>query len=69
MDWLKATAPAFAIMRQLAMRFRGIFRGNDPSKLDVWLGDAHHTGLYSTPARDDRPLEGVLAAAPRRLTV
>jgi transposase len=45
-DWLKATAPAFAIMRQLAMRFRGIFRGNDPSKLDGWLDDAHHTGLY-----------------------
>jgi transposase len=45
-NWLKATAPAFAIMRQLAMRFRGIFRGSDPSKLDGWLDDAHHTGLY-----------------------
>jgi transposase len=45
-NWLKATAPAFAIMRQLAMRFRGIFRGSDPSKLDGWLDDAHYTGLY-----------------------
>jgi transposase len=45
-SWLKAVVPAFAIMRQLAMRFRGIFRGSDPSKLDVWLDDAHHTGLY-----------------------
>jgi transposase len=33
-------------MRQLAMRFRGIFRGSDPSKLDGWLDDAHYTGLY-----------------------
>jgi transposase len=45
-NWLKAAAPAFAIMRQLAMRFRGIFRGCDPSKLDAWLDDAYHTGLY-----------------------
>jgi hypothetical protein len=45
-SWLKAAAPAFAIMRQLAMRFRGVFRGSDPSKLDAWLDDAHHTGLY-----------------------
>jgi transposase len=45
-NWLKATAPAFVIMRQLAMRFRGIFRGRDPSKLDGWPDDAHHTGLY-----------------------
>jgi Transposase len=45
-DGLKAASPAFAIMRQLAMRFRGIFRGSDPSKLDDWMDDAHHTGLY-----------------------
>jgi hypothetical protein len=36
---LKAAAPAFAIMRHLAMRFRGIFRGSDPSKLDAWLDE------------------------------
>jgi transposase len=45
-DGLKATSPAFAIMRQLAMRFRGILRGSDPSKLDGWLDDAHQAGLY-----------------------
>jgi transposase len=45
-DWLKGTSPAFAMMRQLAMRFRGILRGSDPSKLDRWLDDAHHAGLY-----------------------
>jgi hypothetical protein len=39
-NWLKATAPAFATMRQL-----GIFRGSDPSKLDAWLDDAYDTGL------------------------
>jgi transposase len=45
-DRLKATSQNFAIMRQLAMRFRGILRGNDPSKLEGWLDDAHYTGLY-----------------------
>jgi transposase len=45
-NWLKATAPTFAIMRQLTMPFRGIFRGSDPSRLEGWLADAHHTGLY-----------------------
>ena len=34
-------------MRQLAMRFRAILRGSDPSKLAGWMGDAHRTGLYS----------------------
>jgi hypothetical protein len=30
---LKETSPSFVVMRQLAMRFRGILRGGDPSKL------------------------------------
>jgi hypothetical protein len=47
MDWLKATSQSVAIMRQLAMRFRGILRGSDPSKLQGWLDDAHHAGLYA----------------------
>ena len=33
-------------MRGLAMRFRGILRGTDTEKLDVWLQDADRTGLY-----------------------
>jgi transposase len=36
----------FATMRGLAMRFRGILRGTDTEKLDVWLHDADRTGLY-----------------------
>jgi transposase len=37
---LKEASPSFVIMRQLAMRFRGILRGNDSAKLDQWLDDA-----------------------------
>ena len=43
---LKQQAPAFAAMRQLALKFRGILRGQDPAKLDSWLDDAHRSGLY-----------------------
>jgi transposase len=32
-------------MRQLVMRFRGLLRGDDPSKLDRWLHDARHSGV------------------------
>jgi hypothetical protein len=28
----------------LAMRFRGILRGNDTEKLDVWLHDVDRSG-------------------------
>src|SRR5260370_34831429 len=34
-------------MRQLAMRFRGLFRSKSAMKLDAWLDDAHHSGLYA----------------------
>jgi transposase len=44
-DILKLSLPNFAVMRGLAMRFRGILRGHDPSKLDSWLNDARSTGL------------------------
>ena len=33
-------------MRQLAMRFRGLLRGRAVEKLDVWLSDARHGGIY-----------------------
>jgi hypothetical protein len=39
-DKLKAQSSQFAMMRQLAMRFRGIFRGSDTEPLDRWLSDA-----------------------------
>jgi Transposase len=45
-DSLKLSLPNFAVMRGLAMRFRLILHGNDPSKLDGWLNDARATGLY-----------------------
>ena len=45
-DWLKEHMPGVAVMRQLAMRFRGILRGRDINKLDAWMQDAHGSGLY-----------------------
>jgi transposase len=33
-------------MRRLAMRFRGILRGNNPDRLDDWMNEAHSSGLY-----------------------
>ena len=45
-DRLKASLPNFAVMRRLAMRFRGILRSHDPTKLDGWLKNARETGLY-----------------------
>jgi transposase len=44
---LKEASPSLVIMRQLAMRFRGLFRGSDPDKLDPWLDDAQSSGLSS----------------------
>jgi transposase len=44
---LKKVSPSFAAMRRLAMRFRGLLRGADPSKLDRFLHDARRSGLRS----------------------
>jgi transposase len=44
-DWLKEHLPGFASLRHFAMRFRGILRGRDPSKLDIWMADAHAAGF------------------------
>ncbi|WP_394885960.1 transposase (plasmid) [Mesorhizobium sp. AaZ16] len=38
---------AFALMRSLAMRFRGILRSRKSSKLDIWIDDAVDSGLFS----------------------
>jgi transposase len=43
---LKQASPSFTTMRRLAMRFRGILRGNDPERLDDWMNEAHSSGLY-----------------------
>jgi hypothetical protein len=45
-DAFKAASPAFAAMRALAPRFRGILRGGDAEKLAVWLHDADRSELY-----------------------
>jgi hypothetical protein len=45
-DAFKAISPAFATMRALAMRFRGILRGGDVEKLTDWLHDADRSALY-----------------------
>jgi transposase len=44
---LKQASPSFIIMRQLAMRFRGILRGNNADKLNQWLDDAQRSGIAS----------------------
>jgi transposase len=42
---LKQASPSFVVMRQLAMRFRGILRSHDTAKLDSWLDAADRSGL------------------------
>jgi transposase len=42
---LKEASPSFVVMRQLAMRFRGLLRSADPGKLGSWLDDARHSGI------------------------
>jgi hypothetical protein len=44
---LKASSADFAAMRAFAMRFRDILRSGDGNKLDKWLYDAHHSGIYA----------------------
>jgi transposase len=46
-DALKSQSQDFAVMRQLAMRFRGLLRSKKAGKLGIWLKDAHHSGLYA----------------------
>jgi transposase len=44
---LKQELPIFAFMRSLAMRFRGLLRGNDPDMLDDWILDAMGCGIHT----------------------
>jgi transposase len=44
---LKEASPSFVVMRRLAMRFRGLLQGGNPSKLDRFLHDARRSGLPS----------------------
>jgi hypothetical protein len=43
---LKEESDEFATVRQLAMRFRGIFKGSDTESLDRWLSDATSSGIH-----------------------
>ncbi len=45
-ELLKAASGEFTTMRQLAMRFRGILRGDDAHPLDRWLNDAACSGIH-----------------------
>jgi transposase len=66
-DAFKSMSSAFATMRALAMRFRGILRGTDTAKLDVWLHDADRSGLYGI-RRFARTLRQDLAAVRNAIT-
>jgi len=44
-DALKQGSHKFALMRSLAMRFRGILRSGESSKLDIWIDDTISSGL------------------------
>ncbi len=46
-DALKEASRDFAVMCSLAMRFHGIFRSKDVSKLEDWLDDASEMGIYA----------------------
>ena len=46
-DALKIESAEFTIMRQLAMRFRGLLMGGSIEKLDAWLHDAQLSGIYA----------------------
>jgi transposase len=54
-------------MRAFAMRFRGILRSGDGNKLDKWLYDAHHSGIYALQ-RFVRTLNGDLDAVRNAVT-
>ncbi|TDX60437.1 transposase [Methylosinus sp. sav-2] len=46
-DALTAESMDFAVMRQFAMRFRGLFRGGSLEKLDEWIWDATSCSVYA----------------------
>jgi transposase len=44
---LKAASDEFSTMRQLAIRFRGLFKSKDATGLPQWLRDAKATRLHT----------------------
>jgi transposase len=43
---LKSISPDFVTMRSFAMRFRGIMRSGDVGKLNIWMDEVRHCGIY-----------------------
>ncbi len=43
---VKAASTDFVVMRQLAMRLRGLLRGGTAAKLDIWLSDARKSDIH-----------------------
>jgi transposase len=43
---LKSSLPSFAVMRALAMRFRGMMKSGKAGGLDAWLRDAVGSGIH-----------------------
>jgi transposase len=46
-DVLQAASEEFTTMRDLAMRFGGLLRGDSVEKLDAWLADARGCGIHA----------------------
>jgi transposase len=46
-DALKSDWPEFAVMRRLAMRFRGVLKSKSVNCLGVWMNDAQQSGFYA----------------------
>ena len=51
MDALKTLSTDLSVMRASAMRFRGILGGRDGTRLEPWLDDACHSGIYALHER------------------
>ena len=66
-DALKTSSRDFCTMRAFAMRFRGLLRGRDGAKLDPWLDQAYHSGIYALQ-RFPRTLQGDLDAVHNAVT-
>ncbi|WP_408858643.1 ISL3 family transposase [Acidiphilium sp. PA] len=60
-------SPQMAAMRGFAMRFRGILRSRDGGKLDAWLEEACHSGIYALQ-RFARTAQGDLDAVRNAVT-
>lgn len=43
---LKAISPDFVAMRSFALRFRGIMRSRDLEKLNIWMDEVRHSGIF-----------------------